>query len=496
MAKIVINSQQQCQIVDESDVDFLAKLDAELSFFVEGAQYSNIYKGYTDSHGKHHQWDGYKRLLTKDLKFSIGLLNRVKKLYNKLNKPIEILDLRPPANNSFSLNILPKLKEQGIEPYPYQFQAVQVAKENDRGIIRIGTGGGKSLIAALITAEFGKPTIIYVIGKDLLYQFHSLFCSLFDQEIGIVGDGNCIIKDINIVTVWTAGVALGFSVKKTEDEGDEKKIDPTKYNEIKDMLKRSKVHIIDECHLAACDTVQNLFKYISPEHIYGMSASPWRDDGSDLMIENFLGEKIIDLSARKLISGNYLVEPIIKFLTPDPYTGSKKSNYQTVYSEYVVNNENRNGMVVKGAIRLVEQGFKPLILFHSISHGKILSELIKKELKCELLSGKDNSKKRDRAKNKFEAGKIDCLIASKIFDIGLNLPFVSGLIIAGSGKSSVRSLQRIGRVIRKYDGKDMAAVLDFADKCKYLDKHAKIRRDIYKEEFDKVSWPEKENKNQ
>ncbi len=57
-------------------------------------------------------------------------------------------------------------------PYPYQMEILDVIDKNDRGIIKVATGGGKSLIAALIAAKLGKKTIIYVIGKDLLYQFH------------------------------------------------------------------------------------------------------------------------------------------------------------------------------------------------------------------------------------------------------------------------------------------------------------------------------------
>ncbi|NJL70525.1 MAG: hypothetical protein HC888_02355 [Candidatus Competibacteraceae bacterium] len=55
-----------------------------------------------------------------------------------------------------------------------------------------------------------------------------------------------------------------------------------------------------------------------------------------------------------------------------------------------------------------------------------------------------------------------------------------------SHNSSTRALQRIGRVIRKYDGplgvKKNAIVVDFNDTCKYMSDHSKRRRKIYETE--------------
>ena len=56
---------------------------------------------------------------------------------------------------------------------------------------------------------------------------------------------------------------------------------------------------------------------------------------------------------------------------------------------------------------------------------------------------------------------------------------ISGLVLAGGGKSSIKAVQRIGRAIRPYKNKEMAAVIEFNDNAKYLRNHSKIRRKIY-----------------
>ena len=210
------------------------------------------------------------------------------------------------------------------------------------------------------------------------------------------------------------------------------------------------------------------------------------------MIEAFLGNKIIDISARELISKGYLVRPNIRFLAPEPYK-FKSGVFQKVYSKYIVENEQRNEMITRGAVSMVEQGFLPLVLFHSIKHGDILFEHLKGKIPTALLSGKDSSKVRQKIKDQLQDGKLKCIIASKIFDMGIDLPILSGLITAGAGKSSVRALQRIGRVIRPFPGKKMAAILDFADQAPHLIKHALARKAIYETEFD-VTWPQEKTK--
>lgn len=491
MTNIKINTNNTCVIENENDVALLWALDKELSFAVQGAEHTRAYKGYFDKEGKHHQWDGIHRLLGEDLVFPIGLLKRVEGFCQERGKAVSISDTRPTKSPNASIDILPTLASMGKSPYPYQLEAAAVVKDQDHGIIRLATGGGKTIVAALMTAYLGKKTLLYVIGKDLLYQTHKFFSSIFNHKIGMIGDGHCDIQDINIVSVWTVGQALGL--KKTEiltDADEEGSVDPKKYKEIRQMLLSSKVHIFDECHLAACNTIQEIAKSINPEHIYGMSASPWRDDNADLLIECVLGKNIVDISATYLIENGYLVKPIIKFLKVPPPADKLKKAYQTIYKDYVTDNPVRNGLVVLGAEKLVEQGYQTLVLYNNVAHGSLLHQQISKKMPCILLSGKDSSEVRENAKRRLENQEINCIIASKIFDIGVDLPSLSGLVIAGGGKSSVRALQRIGRVIRKYPGKKQAAIVDFLDQAPFLKDHSNERRKIYSiEKGFEVVWP-------
>ena len=124
-----------------------------------------------------------------------------------------------------------------------------------------------------------------------------------------------------------------------------------------------------------------------------------------------------------------------------------------------------------------------MVLFKTIEHGKILyKEFLNEGIRCELLYGNDSLEKRNEIKQALNDDNIDCIIASTIFDIGMDLPKLSGLVLGGGGKSKIRALQRIGRVVRAYKDKTKVAVIDFMDNTRFLDKHSLIRYQTYTEE--------------
>jgi superfamily II DNA or RNA helicase len=497
MSKILIKGNTS-QIVEEADVEHILALDKHLSFYVQGAEHTAAFRGFFNRDGDYVKWDGFKKLLTPTLRFPTGLVERVKEFYQATGKTIEVVDKRPAKSVGKSLDILENLKKNNKEPYPYQLEILDVIDKYDRGIIKVATGGGKSLIAALIAAKLGKKTIIYVIGKDLLYQFHKFFSQCFDEPIGIIGDGQCVIHNINIASIWTIGQAIGM--KKNEilldSDDDEEALSTDKYVNINKMMKECKVHIIDECHMSACETIQQVFKHANSEHVYGLSGSPWRDDGADLLIESILGKYIVNIPASRLIKEGYLAKAIIRFRVVPPYPYEIEKSYPSIYKKYVVENDARNGLVLDAAKALVDKGYQTLVLFSSLKHGKILYELFQEHMNCAILNGSNTKEEREKVKQDLEDHKIDCVLASRIFDIGVDIPSLAGLVIACGGKSTVKALQRVGRVIRKYPGKTFAVIIDFCDQATYLDNHSRARHRIYTSEdgFD-VSFPKIPKKN-
>lgn len=450
----------------------LSEIKSLLSFKLAGVEYTQAYK--TGA------WDGVTNLVNSKNEFPIGLLDRVKDFLIFKKVEFFISDNRDKIKHANPLDISERLNEMGMPPRDYQIRAANIVENSNCGIIRAATGAGKTLIAALITAKLNKPTIIYVIGLDLLNQFYDLFSKVFDEEIGYIGNGICNIQRINIASVWTIGKALDIKLDDLtfDDEIDEEKFQESSKYKIISALKDTKVHLLDECHIATATTIRSIHKTIDPEYLYGLSGTPFREDNSDLLIEGILGPKLIDISASELIAKGVLVQPIIKFVEVPKEKISGK--YQTIYKEYIAENPARNSLILENTLKLVEKNYKVLVLFKTIKHGKHLASIFKEAgIKFAILHGQDSLEEREEVKRKIYAGEIDVILASTIFDIGVDIKCLSALILSGGGKSYVRALQRIGRVIRSYPGKKQAAIVDFYDNIKYLKDHSIERCKIY-----------------
>jgi len=478
--RLEIKGSRAC-LFGKFDAELLNQLDLELSFRPLGYEYSPAYTS--------GRWDGKISLMSSNLVFRTGLVPRVVEFFKTKNIDLEVIDHNRCTENT-PIDITPRLIELKKLPRPHQQEALESALRHKRGIIRVATGGGKTLVAAMLAAAVGKPTVIYVIGKDLLWQFHRFFTDIFQTDIGVVGDGECKIAKINIVSVWTAAKAFEPNTKQIVEEDSEKEKDVAKekYEEIRQIITNAKVSILDECHAAASDTIQSIGDYIRSEYVIGMSATPIRDDNKNLLTESLFGRIIVDISASRLIKDGFLVKPVIRFLAVPPMDDMPR-HYQSIYKTYIVENKTRNDLIVQAAKSLVDQGFVTLILFKDIKHGSILYKALKEEMYCRMLNGTMSTDKRDEVKNEIETGKCRLVLASTIFDVGVDIVSLSGLILAGGGQS-IKTLQRIGRVIRLYPGKDFAAVIDFYDQAKYLKDHSKQRKIIYlREPGFEVEWP-------
>lgn len=493
--QIIYEENSKTARIEGLDENLIPILSKKLSFKKDGVEYTQAYKNYLqyieDKHFDENakprgaMWDGITRLLTKKLKFPCGLVEYVANyLRREFAQEIEIIDNRKFSKKDFDINIDETLIYLKKTPRDYQINAVNKMLENRRGIIKSATGSGKTQIAAMAVAAIGKKANIYVIGTDLLYSFHEYFSKVLPFKIGIIGDGVCDIQNVNIVSIWTAGRVLGMKDKDILDDDMllSESFDINDSAKIKTALKSAKVHILDECHIATCETINKICDAINPEHIYGLSGTPFRMDDADLLIKGMLGEEIIDIKASYLIKRNVLAKPIIKFVKV-PKIKSSKKNYQQLYKEYIIENDVRNNLIVDETKKLLSKGYVVLVLFNNIRHGEVLSELFENSnIEFGVLNGKDDIIKRKEIMQDITDGKLNCIIASRIFDIGIDVPRLSGLVLAGSGKSYVRTMQRIGRVIRSYPNKKNAAIVDFDDQVVYFKNHSAIRKRYYQTE--------------
>jgi superfamily II DNA or RNA helicase len=459
-------------------------LSEALSYEVAGAEHMKRSGKFGNARYGGKEWDGKKRLYHKGHRtFGTGLLSRVLEILEEHGYDVHVTDKNIAAREVSHYYL--RQPGQEWELRKYQADAVGSAVVYERGMIKVATGGGKTVIAGHIISKLSTDTVFLVHTKDLLYQAYDTFVSMFGKDsVGIVGDGKVEPNTITVCTVQTAARSLGVDYV-SGDEDDTWKDKDTPDSDISRVLQNAGCVMVDECHRVAAPTATDVLAAIrNAPYRFGFSASPWRDDGADIALEAALGDILVDINASTLIDMGYLVKPIIRMRQTPIGRFPKGTKYSTVYEQFIIENEQRNKMIVDDALSKTRRGLRTLVLVRNIKHGIDLQNKLNDMLggAVPFLSGKDDSDTRNRVIQQMRDDKLPLLVATTIADEGLDIKPLAGLVLAGAGKSSTRALQRIGRVLRPYPGKRIAEVTDFYDNAKYLLDHSDARVKMYESE--------------
>lgn len=482
MVKVVIGNTSS-RIVGHLPDEVHEDLDLVLSYTPPNAEFITSVK-----EGK---WDGRFRLYKRyyGQSFDSGLLSFVLKILERHSIQYSKQDERqiPPQN-------LPGLKftpPSGYEERDYQQFTIDRAIKRTRGMLKISTGGGKTLIVnELISRIKTVPFMFYVLTTDLMEQAYDTLSSTLNEPIGRIGGGKFDIQKINVCTIQTAVMAVNLNNKKfrisdyqydEEDIWDKKMFqDEDKLENLRSLLKATKGIYMDEAHHASSKSCQDVVR-ASPNAYwkFGGSATPYREDGAEIVLQSLFGRKIVDISASYLIENGYLVEPNIFF---EPIEHDVKFNsYNKIYANCVVHNEDFNNHIADTAEFLINNKLSTLILVQQINHGKILQSKIKDSI---LVTSKMSGKNRKKSIQALRDKKCMCMIATSLADEGLDIPSLNAVLLAGGGASATRVHQRIGRAIRKdkNNSKKKSIVIYYKHKVKYLNDHAIKASKIMKEE--------------
>lgn len=451
------------QLEGQLDPQVVSALRSKLSAEMVGAFYARQRNPYA----------GVKYFFTpKTQMFPTGMIHYVRDILDKYGIEWEIVDHRPIAQVGNPLPI------HGITLRDYQQQAVDLALEKQRGIIRAGTGAGKSSILSGIIAKLNVKTLILIHKQDIFYQLINTFERTLKVPIGRIGDGECQFENITVAMIQTVAHVFDPKVKVLAKDD---KILKEKSDSIKQFLAGIECVLIDEAHHIAADTFWEVMQNI-PQATYriGVTATAFREDNMDLMLEGALAKKFVDISSSDLIDRKFLVPPTI-YLYPFEHGRRKKDDkYGQVYNEEVVNNTDRNHLICNLALKAKQTGKAVLIAVTQIEHGEILEKLLQSVDKSAIfVNGQSKSEVRKQILKELGDGATRIVVATNIYSEGVDMPALSVLINAAGAASGIHSLQLLGRVLRTAPGKTKAWIVDLQDNGKYLNNHSKERIDIY-----------------
>lgn len=394
-------------------------LEKELSYTKQGAQFMS-----------NPLWAIVKLYKIRNGRFPIGLTEKVKSIFEswiKLGNKDEY-----EFRYDFRDNLDPeKLKLLNPDLREYQKDAILRLILNGGGIISLPTGAGKTFVAVEYIKYMNFPTLVVVHTLDLKKQ-------------------------------WEKQVPANVDVKTYQSIKDKK------------ILDNYKLVIMDECHHVSAKLIYNIAMFCDNAVLVGLSATPFREDGEDMKIRAALGDIVYSINKKILIDNNFLCNAKIKYVKLNNYSKDKLLTYHDIYDLMVVYNEERNNEIIKLIKNHKEN--KILVLVSRIDHGNIIvNKLDIENIKYLYLTG-------DVKDREFDDNE-KLIIATTIWDEGVDIPDFDILILAAGGKSAIKVTQRVGRVLR-YKKDKTPIVYDFIDKSRYLLQHYKKRRNILEQDFE------------
>ena len=397
----------------------------------------------------------------------------------------------------------PGLKEPGEEYMAglrdYQREVFRSAAAQLRKIgaatIQMATGAGKSFLAGAMARwlnDNGYTVFLVALSKDLVLQLKD-----YAERAGA--------KNVVAVTVQTLVRRLGGDGAEDMEEEDREiyeayadEYSSISEDELVKLFKGEKVAVIlDEAHHVPAATVRKVMMEAGDGWALrvGLTATPWRNDGRDLDIYAFAGTVVEPrITSSFLIERGFAVPVEIRVVKAPECTEALE------LSDMIRMTRRRDGARAFAAIRkavlecelrnrfiaeLAAGAEKPvLVITPLVKHAEYLGKMLKElGIKVEVVTGAVKAEKRKEVFDALRRGEVEVIVATTLADEGLDLPPLKTLIIALGGRSKTRVLQRIGRLVRPYNGKTRAVAIELEDVgVEYVADHLQMRLDLYKSE--------------
>jgi superfamily II DNA or RNA helicase len=467
---------------NEGEAEVYGQVRDKVKTAVPSARYMYQHKLWLRTKGKQ-GWDGKTSILSKphpsnrSAFFPTGLLPMVHdELMERMNGVIQFKDLRvvPPGMDMNPTYTVPLRDYQQGAISPAMSNVVVMGEMEHYwpcGVLKIATGGGKTEIAVAMYEAQPLPSVFVVHRKHLITQARDRFAK-YGIPSGQIGDSvfEPSPTGITVATIQT--------LHKVLKDGDMSKI--------RQFIKAQQIWF-DEAHLCASKVDKgNQFVTLARQfrHAYfrwGLTATPFmKDKYSNQLLMGCTGDLLCEISNDFLIKAGYLTPPLVKIIDTPDVVGPKQ--WPEVYESAIVLNRPRN-------LRIIEELAacpKPAIVMCTrLGHARVLHRMAKDKgiqlpaIQC----GDTKNKDRTQMIKDLQSGREKAIIATTIYDDGLDIPELRTLIFAGGGKSTVASLQRIGRGLRLAAGKHEVLVIDFNDTSgTIMKRHSAARRKVWRDE--------------
>lgn len=305
------------------------------------------------------------------------------------------------------------------------------------------TGTGKTVTAVTDAKHVGGRVLFIAHTKDLITQAAETFGRIWPEaSVGLYVE-NKKETDKQIVCGSVQSIALNLE---------------SFFPESFDYL------IVDEAHHASAETYQKVLSYFKPRFTLGLTATPERSDGTDILEIFKNTAHRLDIQAAVEI-GELVPVRCIRIHTNIDLTkvrfNSIQYNIKDLESKIFV--PERNRLIVDTWMDYVRDK-RTVIFCASRKHAELIAEeLHQRGIAAMAVDGSMKLAERNEATARFASGKLKVLCACDLLNEGWDCPETEVLFMARPTMSKVLYTQQLGRGMRLCEGKDSLMVFDFVD---------------------------------
>lgn len=305
------------------------------------------------------------------------------------------------------------------------------------------TGGGKTVelveVTSTVVAE-GWEVWIFVHRRELLRQT-SRMLERAGIDHGIVAPGQPLTNDlVQVASIDTAGARL---------------------DQLRPRLAHVRLAIVDEAHHVVANKWQRVIKAMERALLLGVTATPFRYDGKGL--GEFFRQAIEGPSIGDLIRDGYLAPPAV-FAPPAKIDLSKVKrrggDYVAGDLAKVMDTDEHILPAVRHYARICP-GVPAIAFCAGVEHARhVAAQFSAAGWAARSIDGEMSPAQRDAAIQALGDGRLQVLTSCEIISEGTDIPIVGAAILLRPTKSTGLYLQQVGRVLRLYEGKTEAIIID------------------------------------
>jgi superfamily II DNA or RNA helicase/diadenosine tetraphosphate (Ap4A) HIT family hydrolase/HKD family nuclease len=358
--------------------------------------------------------------------------------YRRRRKPL-------PTRGAEPVEVLDDPAPQPATPHPIQEQALEALRHtreqgNKAGLVVLATGLGKTWLSAFDSEPYTK--ILFLAHREeILSQSMATYRRIRPQAtFGFYhGQEKSPHADILFASIQTLTNHL-------------QAFHPKQFDYI----------VVDEFHHASAPTYRKVIDYFEPQFLLGLTATPERTDGGNLLA--LCGQNLVfrcdlaeGMQAGRLCPMHYYGVPDIVDYSNIPWRSTRFDPEELTTA--LATTERAQNAIEQHQQRA---GLRTVAFCCTTAHADFMTEQFNQNgVRAVAVHSGPRSANRTQSLEQLKNGQLQVICCVDMFNEGVDLPQIDTVMMLRPTESRIIWLQQLGRGLRKAEGKSHLNVIDY-----------------------------------